>query len=1162
MGKNKKKGFNWKARQVVDTTIDDSKTKKISLELSDVRSDSYDKCNALVIPSQKRKTKKIIENVTKTRILSKRERKRLEKIVDQKKKKLNRAELLEALSHVQVPAEELSRMTSIAAMQTLGVKRMHSTPADDGGDSTEQGKSGRRISSVAGSSKRRRLLALSAKEEDRDETDKDPNVVGLEESSDESEDDDTEESPVVNGNGMSEEQPSVEEEEEEVKADDDDTPDPPAAVEKTTNDVVQVEVEEKKESAEVKTKETIKDRKPAIFVPVHRPAEVQEARLKLPILAEEQAIMEAIAENDVVVIAGETGSGKTTQLPQFLYEAGYASKKQIIGVTEPRRVAAVSMSRRVGHEMGLSEREVSYLIRFEGNTTEDTCIKFMTDGVLLKEIQSDFLLRRYSVIILDEAHERSVYTDILLGLLSRIVPLRARRGMPMKLLVMSATLRLEDFVDNPRLFPTSPPVIKVESRQFPVTIHFNKRTKEDYLTEAFSKTCKIHNQLPEGGILVFLTGQQEVNSLVRKLRKTFPYRKMTTQSKQGVQNGHAEEESDDDDDEPKGKSKRQRLAQVALPSIDLDEFPVVAEDNGDDDDDLALDDEDEDEELAAGGAALATRQPMWVLPLYSLLPGHEQAKVFQPPPVGCRLCVVATNVAETSLTIPGVRYVVDCGRSKVRKYDRVTGVSAFHVDWTSKASANQRAGRAGRTGPGHCYRLYSSAVFNDQFDDFSPPEIQVKPVDDLVLQMKAMGIHKVVNFPFPSPPGLLQLQAAERRLVLIGALEPPSGRDTEDWISRITPLGRAMASFPVAPRFAKMLALSHQHGLLPYTICMVAALTVPEVLIEGDVAWTRARRAWAGTGQSLLLGDPMVLLRAVGAAEHANAKGELTSFCQQHGLRHKAVVEVRKLRLQLTSEVNLAAPDIDLVVDPSMPPPSEAQARRLRQILLAGLADHVARRVDPEELKEEEDKVKWKHAYRCGDLEEPVRVHGSSVLRRELPQWVVYQEVFETQKLYMRGLTAIEPEWLPVYAPALCNLSSPLLEPPPRYDAATDQLLCHVSGSFGRAGWQLPVLEIDFPPGLDRYKWFAQFLLDGSVCPQLRQYKASLLSSPTTMTKSWANLQPRTQELLNTLRARQVDSRSKLLEAWKLDSTYLLAAYQKWLPESAHNEVALAWPPT
>ena len=240
---------------------------------------------------------------------------------------------------------------------------------------------------------------------------------------------------------------------------------------------------------------------------VERLPDVEEARARLPVVAEEQVIMETIGQHQVTVLSGETGSGKTTQLPQFLYEAGYASQGRMIGVTEPRRVAATAMANRVAHELNLPTTKVSYQIRYEGNVTEETKVKFMTDGVLLREVEKDFLLSKYSVIIIDEAHERSVFTDILIGLLSRIVPLRHKKGNPLKLVIMSATLRVGDFTENIRLFKTPPPVVNVESRQFPVTVHFNKTTREDYLGEAFRKVCKIHRELPEGGILVFLTGQ-------------------------------------------------------------------------------------------------------------------------------------------------------------------------------------------------------------------------------------------------------------------------------------------------------------------------------------------------------------------------------------------------------------------------------------------------------------------------------------------------------------------------------------------------------------------------------------------------------------------------------------------------------------------------------
>uniref|UniRef100_A0A8C0HL06 Activating signal cointegrator 1 complex subunit 3 n=1 Tax=Buteo japonicus TaxID=224669 RepID=A0A8C0HL06_9AVES len=915
--------------------------------------------------------------------------------------------------------------------------------------------------------------------------------------------------------------------------------------------------------------------KPAVFIPVDRSPEIQEARLKLPILAEEQVIMEAISENPIVIICGETGSGKTTQVPQFLYEAGYASSNGTIGITEPRRVAAVSMSQRVAKEMNLSHRVVSYQIRYEGNVTDETQIKFMTDGVLLKEIQKDFLLSKYKVVIIDEAHERSMYTDILIGLLSRIVPLREKKGLPLKLIIMSATLRVEDFTDNNRLFSVTPPVIQVDARQFPVTVHFNKKTPlDDYSGECFRKVCKIHRMLPSGGILVFLTGQAEVHALCRRLRKAFPFQKNNT--------------ADDDKEESveeirKFKKSRKRKKVMTLPKIDLDNYSVVPVDEGDEDRDAETDDDiagsDIDLDLGDGDSEEDEKSdsslPLYVLPLYSLLAPEKQAKVFRAPPPGTRLCVVATNVAETSLTIPGIKYVVDCGKVKKRFYDKITGVSSFRVTWISQASANQRAGRAGRTEPGHCYRLYSSAVFMD-FEKFSAPEITKRPVEDLILQMKALNIEKVINFPFPTPPPAEALAAAEELLIALGALkEPPmTGRLKQQLAAKlscpISPLGRIMATFPVAPRYAKMLALSRQHDCLPYAITIVSAMTVRELFEEFDrpavseeetakLKGKKARllqmqRIWAGQGPMQKLGDLMVMLGAVGACEYA---GCTRKFCEENGLRYKAMLEIRRLRGQLTTTVNSVCTDAGLYVDPKMKPPTEAQATYLRQIVLAGLGDHVARRVQAEELLDD----KWKNAYKTALLDDPVFIHPSSVLFKQLPEFVVYQEILETTKLYMKGVSVVEPEWIPALLPPYCHFGKPLENPPPSYCSETGRIRCHRPSVFYRVSWQLPAVEVDYPEGIDRYKYFARFLLEGKVIEKLRSYSRCLLSSPLIMLKTWSKLQPRTESLLQALVAENCDNRDALLAAWKKNPKYLLAAYCQWIPEAMHDDLAQKWPP-
>ncbi|KAJ2331293.1 putative ATP-dependent RNA helicase DHR1, partial [Coemansia sp. RSA 2671] len=254
--------------------------------------------------------------------------------------------------------------------------------------------------------------------------------------------------------------------------------------------------------------------KQTFYVSMNRPEHIQQQRAQLPVYAEEQQIMEAIAENPVVVLSGETGSGKTTQVPQFLFEAGYgdpgSSNPGIIGITQPRRVAAISMAHRVSEELGNFGSTVAHQVRFDTNVSDKTRVKFMTEGVLLRELASDLLLTKYSVVITDEAHERSLNTDILLGVLSRVVRLRHKLALespdkhrPLKLVIMSATLRVDDFVKNARLFPTPPPVINVQSRQHSVRVHFNRRTPApgQHVNEVVSKVAKIHQRLPDGGIL-------------------------------------------------------------------------------------------------------------------------------------------------------------------------------------------------------------------------------------------------------------------------------------------------------------------------------------------------------------------------------------------------------------------------------------------------------------------------------------------------------------------------------------------------------------------------------------------------------------------------------------------------------------------------------------
>ncbi|KAL1501462.1 hypothetical protein ABEB36_006778 [Hypothenemus hampei] len=1159
-----KKRYNWKARQVVKAVVDNSKAKEVQLDL-DIKG-SYDESNQLILPSKKGLTK-IIDNRPKiTRILSKKHRKKLEKIVDKKKKKENRASLLESLQKVQATPEELSQLTSLASVQTKGLKKhfkeiAHPESLKIKNTDFLDNDTTKKINPIKGAYRKRKLLLQQDNDSNKRTKISDPNVVGFSDIDDDPSDSEPEISNIENN-------------EKNVVKEEATTDNVVIDLEENLNVKTKPSVEgiesKKIEKSKNKNKNTAikktKPIKPAVYVDVLRTEDVQAARLKLPILAEEQQIMETINENSIVIIAGETGSGKTTQLPQFLYEAGYALEKQIV-ITEPRRVAAISMSQRVAHEMNLSSRDVSYLMRFEGNVTEDTKIKFVTDGVLFKEMQEDFLLKKYSVIIIDEAHERSAHTDMLLGCLSRMVPLRQKKGEPVKLIIMSATLRLKDFIDNPRLFKIPPPVIDVQTRQYSVTTHFNKRTEQDYLKAAYRKVVKINTTLPEGGVLIFVTGQREVNYLVRKLRKTFPLRHKDklleseeNEKKEETQNNEDEEDCFDDKKKIRGKRKKIKV----IPKINLDDYTTFLDSTIDNLSNEEYDGQSSDEDDVFDDVTVyRTAQPLWTLPLYSMLPTHKQQKVFQQPPIGCRLCIVSTNVAETSLTIPNIKYVVDCGKAKVKLYDKITGLTRYMVQWTSKASANQRTGRAGRTGPGHCYRLYSSAVFNDEFPEFDTPEIQLMPIDDLYLQMKCMKIPNIAKFPFPSPPDTLQFTTAEQRLEILGALKN----------GKITRLGQTIAKLPVSPRYGVMLVRSNINNLLPYTVCLVANLSVQEVLLETPLTpndnqketqkqWAAVRQRWAGQGNSLLLGDNGMLLRAIGAAEYEHSKGKLQEFCDRNGLRYKAVIEIRKLRLQITSEIKAHYPDYShLVVDPKMEPPSDHEAKLLREVVLCGMGDKLAKKVSLEEVKDREDKAKFKYAYWANNMKEPVFLHSSSVLRRTLPEFVCFNEIYETNKIYMRGVTAIDPEWIPIHVPAICNLSEPLAEPPPFYDEKSGKVRCYVTGTVGSQAWELPRTEIQYPEGLECIKWFARFLLEGRPFPKLEKFKKNLLSQPNVMVKNWANLQPRTQMLLKVLLSKQISSKTALESVWEHERQYLLQAYLSWVPESLHSQVTLIWPP-
>ena len=835
-------------------------------------------------------------------------------------------------------------------------------------------------------------------------------------------------------------------------------------------------------------------------VSVSRPSKIQALRLALPILADEQKIMEAIQNNPVVVLWGATGSGKSTQVPQFLYEAGYANSRSstpgMIGITQPRRVAAVSTANRVSVEMGDASSEVSYQIRFDSTVGKHTAIKYMTDGILLREIVQDFALSRYSAIIIDEAHERSTNTDILVGMLSRIVELRqtlAHDGYamrPLKLIIMSATLQMANLTANTNLFRTgTPPLIRIEGRQYPVRTHFSRRTQRDYCEEMFHKICKGHKKLPSGGMLVFLTGESEIISLIDKLRQKFPTNQRSCHGNKlpPMVTGSAPLEAED------------------LPSES--ENATIGSLTDQEKEDESDHEPSTDEEFVREGEAAAP-STIYPLPLYSKLPTEKQLRIFEPVPSNCRLIVVATNVAETSLTIPGIRYVFDSGRAKEKRYNHNTGVQSFEIDWISKASADQRAGRAGRTGPGHCYRLYSSAVYERDFKDDTEPELLRTPIDGVVLQLKSMNISDTTRFPFPVPLDLGKVAKAEKLLHYLGAV---------DGDGQFTDIGAAISAYPLAPRLARILTMGVQHDCLCLAVAMVAALAHPDLIAlydqrdpsrsaedpslsddntaeelaaEQKMKWKSMRRALLVRFDSS--SDAVKLLSVFIACYYSQTKRELESFCRDYLIHPKAIREALQLWEQL---IRVAGASTTAISDHSRDPFAKvhhSQITALKQMIAVSFLDQIAIRADlsphPPEMARRPQKaidVPFFPLFTANENkaevmeDRAVYIHPSSLLAHhhptELPQYIVYSHLqrampdaintVKRQKTRMHPLTPVSSKFLTGMADKhpLFQYSKPIgsIEP---VLGNPDERMCWVIPSMtsgtGQMAWPLQAQKI------------------------------------------------------------------------------------------------------
>ncbi|MED6192049.1 Pre-mRNA-splicing factor ATP-dependent RNA helicase DEAH1 [Stylosanthes scabra] len=630
---------------------------------------------------------------------------------------------------------------------------------------------------------------------------------------------------------------------------------------------------------------------------------LKEERKKLPIYPYREELLQAIRDHQawffpasVLVIVGETGSGKTTQIPQYLHEAGY-TKRGMIACTQPRRVAAMSVAARVSQEMGVKlGHEVGYSIRFEDCTSEKTILKYMTDGMLLREFLGEPDLASYSVVMVDEAHERTLSTDILFALVKDI----ARFRPDLKLLISSATLDAEKFSD----YFDSAPIFKIPGRRYPVEINFTKAPEADYLDAAIVTSLQIHVTQPPGDVLVFLTGQEEIETAEEILKH-------------------------------RTRGLGTKIAELII------------------------------------------------CPIYANLPTELQAKIFEPTPEGARKVVLATNIAETSLTIDGIKYVIDPGFCKMKSYNPRTGMESLLVTPISKASAMQRAGRSGRTGPGKCFRLYTAYNFHNDLDDNTVPEIQRTNLANVVLTLKSLGIHDLVHFNFmDNPPAEALLQALEL-LFALSALNT-SGE--------LTKVGRRMAEFPVDPMLSKMIVASEKYKCSDEIISIAAMLSVGNSIFyrpkDKQVHADNARMNFH-TGN---VGDHIALLKVYTSWKETNYS---TQWCYENYIQVRSMKRARDVRDQLAGLLERV--EIELTSNPG-------DLDAIKKSITSGFFPHFAR-------------LQKNGSYQTVKHPQTVNIHPSSGLAQVLPRWVVYHELVLTTKEYMRQVTELKPEWLVEIAP-------------------------------------------------------------------------------------------------------------------------------------------------
>lgn len=633
----------------------------------------------------------------------------------------------------------------------------------------------------------------------------------------------------------------------------------------------------------------------------------------LPVSARRDEIAAALLANQVVIVSGETGSGKTTQLPKICLSIGRGPGREgggLIGHTQPRRIAATSTAKRIAQELGTPLGEhVGYQVRFNDTMSSGASVKLMTDGILLAETQNDPLLRAYDTLIIDEAHERSLNIDFLIGYLRQILP----RRPDLKVVITSATIDAQRFAWHFATGDKPAPVIEVSGRLYPVEVRYRpiaddapaagaprspqarERDLYDGIVDAVDELCRAG----PGDVLVFLPGEREIREAAEALRKHHP--------------PHTE-----------------------------------------------------------------------ILPLFARLSVQEQERVFKPS--NARRIVLATNVAETSLTVPGIRYVVDTGLARVKRYSYRNKVEQLQVEAISQAAANQRAGRCGRVANGICIRLYEESDFAGR-PRFTDPEILRSSLAAVILRMKALRLTDIESFPFIEPPLGRAVADGYQLLQELGAV---------DDANQLTGIGRQLAKLPLDPRVARMILAAREHHCLREVLIIASALSVQDPRDrpqEAQEAADQAHRKFMDE-KSEFLGWVRLWKWFEDAVAHKKSNRQLQDQCRAHFLSHLRLREWRDVHSQLLTTVTEQGWRLN---------DSEPTYEQVHKALLTGLLGNVGCRIEDGDGKGREY---------LGARGIKFHLWPGSLIARKVGRWVVAAELVETSRLFARTLARIEPEWL------------------------------------------------------------------------------------------------------------------------------------------------------